>query len=292
MRFGILGMRPAYTEIRALVEIRAAPFSCDVVGIVHGETSVEFVVDTVTGVDVNCPGTQGEKVAGYRKVQVIPENEVHSSVFEVKTSCGLFAESRDQKSCGTFRALGNESERNTDKRQMDVFNHYVRGAENDLLRGIGNHLGSGKLQIVVRMVGVAHRIFSLGYIDGLVRHHLDVFAVQDAVVLGSYHILDTGLARIEIIAQFLHVVFLGAFLHHRPAYPFAGKGIVHAVGIDGARIHVVFHPLGGQLHVLVGNFNVAVVIYQTVPVFEMFDDGVPGSGECRGAQRTFLHERC
>ena len=58
----------------------------------------------------------------------------------------------------------------------------------------------------MRMVGIADRVFAMLYIDGPVIHHLDILSVENAVVLGSYHIVDEGLSGVEIIIQALHLV--------------------------------------------------------------------------------------
>ena len=120
---------------------------------------------------------------------------------------------------------------------------------------------------------VADGILAIGDVDGLVWEHLYVLAVEDevaavdvhhvdvAVVLVGDHILDAGLTRIEVIAQLLHIVDFATFRHHGPSLPVGCKGIVYTVCVNHAGGHVIVHPFGGQLHILVFDLYISIIMY-------------------------------
>ena len=132
-------------------------------------------------------------------------------------------------------------------------------------------------------LAIADRIFPLCYVDGLVRHHLDVFAVQDAFGLLCDHVGDSCFFRVEIIAQLLHRISLAGFLHGRHACNHAGS-ILCASCEDSLGLHVVFHIVGGKLHVPVGDGDIPIIVYHSFPVGEILHDGVPCSRESRHVQ--------
>ena len=144
------------------------------------------------------------------------------------------------------------------------------------------------MQVVVRLVEIADRILSACDIDGLVRHHLDLLSMQEAFLLLGNHVGNPGLAGAEIIPQFLHLVCILALLHFRKSLPLLGDGIVCSAGIDGAGLHVIFHEIGREFHVVVFDVDFAVVIYFPLSVGEDLDDRVFRTGECRSIERALL----
>ena len=142
----------------------------------------------------------------------------------------------------------------------------------------------------MRLFGVAYRIFSLGDVDGLVRHHLDVLSVQDAFRLLGHHIRDSGLLGVEIVAEFLHGVALPAVFHCGHACNHA-RGIFCPPGEDCLRLHVIFHVVCRQLHVAVCHSDVSVIIYHPLAVGEILDYGITRRGEC-GHFEGALPEEC
>ena len=137
------------------------------------------------------------------------------------------------------------------------------------------------------MVGIADGVFALGHIDRAVLHHLDVLAVDNAFILGGFHILDAGLAGIEIVVDLLHLVGFAVLGHHRAAHPLFRQAVVDAVGEHGTCIHVVLHIFGCKLHIVVLDGYVAVVVDFALAVGEDFQDGVSRSGEGRCGEGTF-----
>ena len=142
----------------------------------------------------------------------------------------------------------------------------------------------------MRMVGVADGVFAMGEVDGLVLHHLDVAPVQDAVLVVREHVLDAGLARIEVVAHLVHVVGRRALLHHGTADPFALQGVVHAAGEHDPVVHVVLHVVGRELHVLVFHAGLAVVVDQAPAVGEVADHRVRRVREGGTVQRTLAQQ--
>ena len=80
--------------------------------------------------------------------------------------------------------------------------------------------------------------------------------MKDAVVLLGYHVGDPCLPCVEVIADLLHVERLVTLGHHGLAFPCAGKGIIGTSGKDRPGVHVVFHVVGLELHVLVADLHV------------------------------------
>ena len=100
----------------------------------------------------------------------------------------------------------------------------------------------------MRMLAVADRIASLGHIDGIVRHHLDVLALDYALLFRRDHIRDPGLPRLEIVAELLHLVALSAVLHHRLSLDLPGSRVLRAPRVKGVVFQVIFHIVGRQFH--------------------------------------------
>ena len=136
------------------------------------------------------------------------------------------------------------------------------------------------------MFGVAHGILALGDVDRIVVHHLYVAAPQYALVLAGDHVADPRLAGVEVVAQLMHVVGLVPLGHLRPAYPLALEAVVSAPGIDRPGLHVVLHVVGRELHVLVLDRHVAVIVYLALSVAEDLDHGIPGRREHRHLERA------
>ena len=65
----------------------------------------------------------------------------------------------------------------------------------------------------MRLFAVTDSITSMGDVDRMVRHHLDVLSVEDTVLFLSHHIGDPGLHRIKVVPDFLHLIRLVALGH-------------------------------------------------------------------------------
>ena len=133
----------------------------------------------------------------------------------------------------------------------------------------------------MRMLEVADSVLSLGDVYGLVRHHLYVLAVQESLLLLSYHIGDAGLVGVEIVAQLLHGVCGTALLHHRLALDLARKSVQSTPGEHCAGIHVILHIVGAEFHVLVLDGHVSVKENFPLPVAEHLHGGILAGGEGR-----------
>ena len=96
----------------------------------------------------------------------------------------------------------------------------------------------------MRMVQLADRVFAVREVDALVRHHLHMAAVHYGVVFVGDNILDGGLAGVEVVTHFIHVVGLASLRHYGASCPFAFQGVVYAFGEYGSRFHVILH-VGG-----------------------------------------------
>jgi len=132
----------------------------------------------------------------------------------------------------------------------------------------------------MRMFAVADSVFAVGYVYGLVRHHLDVPAVQYALLLLGYHIGYSGLAGIEVVPHLLHFVCLAVVLHFRKSGD-CTRTVLGASGIHGLRLQVVFHIVCGKFHVSVCHGHIAVIVDHSLSVREIFYYGVFRSRERR-----------
>ena len=141
----------------------------------------------------------------------------------------------------------------------------------------------------MRFLAVADRIFSVGDVDGLVRHHLYVPSVEDAFRLLGDHVGDPGLSRVEIVAQLLHGIGLSVLLHLRLSYE-CTRGVPGSPCIYRLGLQVIFHVVRGELHASVGHGHVPVIVYHPLPVREVLHDGVPCRGECRHVEGALFHE--
>ena len=97
----------------------------------------------------------------------------------------------------------------------------MRRAEYGLLGWLGHYLCKLEFKPVVRMLRIADRVPSLGHADRVVRHHLHVLSVEQTVILLGVEIGNEGLARIEIVLDFVHLVALATLFHHGFAVPSA-----------------------------------------------------------------------
>lgn len=150
----------------------------------------------------------------------------------------------------------------------------MRRTEHRLLGWFGDNFRRRQLKVIVRMLKIADRVLAFGYVDGLVRHHLDVLPVKDAVILLRYHVRDPGLAGVEIVPDLFHVECLAALGHLRLPLPLLGKAVVGASGIDGTGGHVIFHVVSLQFDVLVGDLDVSPVIHLALTVGKILPYGI------------------
>ena len=131
---------------------------------------------------------------------------------------------------------------------------------------LGHNLGRREFHVVVGMLQIAYGIFTLGYVDGLVRHHLDVPAMEYSFVLAGDHVGDPGLAGVEVVTDLFHVEGLAALGHYRLAFPCMVQGVIRAPCEYDTCRHVVFHVIGRQLQVLVRDLNVSPVVHLALAV--------------------------
>ena len=110
-------------------------------------------------------------------------------------------------------------------------------------------------------------------VDGLVRHHLDILSVKNAVLLLSHHIIDSGLACVEVISHLLHGVGTRSLLHDRFSLDYSGT-VSRTTGIESGGRKVIFHVVGGQFHVSVCDADITIIVYDSFSVTEVFYDGI------------------
>ena len=220
---------------------------------------------------------------------MVAEHEIHAQVAHIEAARLLFAERREKQACGALGTFRNESEGESDEGEVDVLDHQVRRTEDGGL-GLADDLAHAQVDIIMGVIFVADRVFSVRQVDGMVVHQLDVLTVQDAVGIVRDHVLDPRLAGIEVVADFLHIVGLSALGHHRTAVPDAFQAVIHAAGEDGPFVHVVLHIVGRQLQVLVLDGRGAIVIDEPVAVGEVADHRIGGIGEGRHLQGTLAQQ--
>ena len=223
---------------------------------------------------------------------MVAEHEVHTQATHIESSRLLFAEGRHKQAGRALRFFRDEAEGEADKRQFHILHHEVGRTYYGLLARLLHHLRSREGEIVVRVVGIADRIFSVGDIDGPVFHHLDVAAVEYTLVIIGYHIVYECLAGVEVIVHILHFILLSALLHHRSSHPFHFCGVVTAPGIDRPGFHVVLHIIRSKLHILVGDLHLTIIIYLVGTGLGIPDreHGVAGIGEGRVFQAALAEE--
>ena len=191
-------MAPFDREVSALEEVRTAFFSGLVIGESETESSSTFIIHFVSGVYIHIPGT--ERVEACRKgyVKIVSDYEIEPEIPEIETPGRFLSKSRHQKAGSPVRPLRHKSERQS-QRYRNIHNHRIGRSENGFLAGFGHHFGSGEFEVVVRMFTVADGIFSISNVYGIVRHHLDVLAVKNSILLLGNYICDARLPGIEII---------------------------------------------------------------------------------------------
>ena len=116
-------MAPLDTEVGRSEKFGRALFARLVVRVVDGEVSARLVIDFVSGVYIDAPGTERVNVSGYGKVEIVAEYEIHTGVPEVESARLLFSERWHQQTGGPFRTFRNKTERKSDKRQVHVFQY-------------------------------------------------------------------------------------------------------------------------------------------------------------------------
>ena len=141
----------------------------------------------------------------------------------------------------------------------------------------------------MRMFAVADSVFSVCDVDGMVRHHLDVLSVQDAVLFLSDHVLDSGLLGGEIVSDLLHGVGFSSLFHHRLSLYDACR-VLGSTGEKCLCLKVILHVIGCQFHICIGNADVAIIVDYPLSIAEIFDNRVLCRSECRGIQRTLVQK--
>ncbi len=205
MRLRILRMGPLEAEVRALLEIGATFLAGLVIGVGEGEVAVELVVHLVPGIDVDGIGSQGIVAAGQGQVEIVSQDEVHARVSDEKAAGDLLTESRHQQAGGA-RGLGRDEAEWQADGEGNVGNHGIGRAEDGFLGGLGDHLRHRHPHIIMRMFQVAHGVHAVPEVDGLVRHHFNLLALQETFRLLGDHVRDAGLLGVEIIVELLHLV--------------------------------------------------------------------------------------
>ena len=69
----------------------------------------------------------------------------------------------------------------------------------------------------MRVVRITDSIFSARYIDGAVRHHIQIVSTQHSLLLLGSHIPNPGFTGLEIIENVVHRVSLASLGHFRLA---------------------------------------------------------------------------
>ena len=141
----------------------------------------------------------------------------------------------------------------------------------------------------MRLLTITDGVFSVCDVDGVVRHHLDVFSMKDTLLLLSHHIGDSGFSCVEIIADLIHGVRLASLFHHRLPDSVTCR-VGSASCIKDTCLKVIFHIIRGQLHVAVVHTDIAIVVYDLISIAEVLYNGVFCRCECRSIQRTFVHQ--
>ena len=275
---GVLGMAPVHAEVLRFAEGVSAALARDVVGVVDGQGTVEGVAFLVARCQAGRPRTVGVDVAGQGQVEVVADDHGIAEVAQVEAAGFLFTVARDQDAAGTVGPLRDEAE-GDDERNRHVADHGVGRAEHGALLGFGHDLGRGHLQVVVRMFGVADRVLAARDVDGLVGHHLELFADQLAFLLLRGHVLDAGLAGLEVVVHLVHLVAFAAGGHHGAPRHLVGDGVGRTFGVDNVEFGVVGHVVGLEFHVLVFGGDVAEIIDDVV--LDVLHHGVAGRGEGR-----------
>ena len=277
-------MGPVDAEVLRFGEGIGAAFACDVVGIVDGKGTVESVPLFIAGGQARRPGSIGVDVAGQGQVEVVADYKGIAEVAQIQAAGIFLAVGRDQDAAGAVRPFRYEAE-GDDKRNRDICNHGVGGAEHGPLLGLGHDLCRRHLQVVMRVLGVAHRVFSAGDVDGLVGHHLQFFTHELAFILLGGHVLDAGLAGFEIVEHLVHLILFSTGAHDRTSGHLASNGITCSLGVNDVELGVVGHVVGLQGHVLVCSGDVAEIIDDVV--FNVLHHGVAGRGEGRAVDHAF-----
>lgn len=167
-----------------------------------------------------------------------------------KTSGRLLSEIGEKQTAGPVRSLGDKSERQHQRVQRHIRKHDVGRTENRFLLGLGLYLGLGHAQIEMRMLSVTDRIFTSRYIDGAVRHHVQIVSAKHPVFLLSGHVPDSGLIGLEIIEDVVHGVGLAPLSHLGLAGYHSGS-IRDSGGIDHLTLDIVFHIFRSKFHISV-----------------------------------------
>ena len=145
------------------------------------------------------------------------------------------------------------------------------------------------MQVIMRFLTVAHGIFPVGDVYGLVGHHLDVLPVEDAVCLLGNHVGDPRLPGVEVIAEFLHGVGLAFFFHGGLAGD-CPRRVFRAPCKYSLCLQVIFHVVRRQFHVSIGDSDITIIIYHPLAFREVLHYGVPCGGECRHVKGTLVQK--
>ena len=211
---------------------------------------------------------------------MLSEDKVIAKPAHEKAPGGLLAVGRHEKSAAPSSHLRHETER-YEKRQRHIFEHHMRWPEyRPSLVSACNQFCCRHLYIEVRMLVIACRILTLGYVYGVVGHLLEEAAVDITVALLRYHVLDFRLLGVEIIVDILHLVALPLVEHLRLAH-YRTRRVRQSLGKDSPGIHIIGHIICLDLHILVLYRNVAVKIDHPLAVFIYLNYGIPGGGEDR-----------
>ena len=274
-----------------------APHNLEVLGHgIVGQTLVACLGYLVTGLEqagiavalhvialrIQRPRTFGEDVAAHFQVHLVADGEVISTVGQTESAAGVVHIGRHQESRRIAAGEGEEEERHR-QRQRHVLDHQIGRSGHHIL--LGTHLGVSHLHVEVGMlVIVAGGIFTVLHVQFVARALLGVVARHISFALLAHDVADDTPLALEVVADGIGFIGRLPVLEDRLAR-YHSQRILHAVGIDGAAVHVHGDDGGCQLGLRIGHLTFAVQV--GVAVLREHD-GVRGLVDNGGVQCTLF----
>ena len=151
-----------------------------------------------------------------------------------------------------------ESERNTQKIDRHILHNQIGGADNGLLAG--NRFCLGHRQIEVGMIRIAGGVLTVGDVDRVVLHLLDLESLQITISIAGCHPPDPGLLRIDVVIDRIHLIGSCRTVGKLGTCRFSGNRIIPSVRENELLIHVDLHVIPFQILVLIGDIALFVDI--------------------------------